>query len=163
MGHILEVYSGIVARDHYSLSSSSQRKNQISETKPNCEDIKGKVVSRIEYGVIYILIEFDDSDLSALISVGDNCINCVISNDHQNPITRFSSTSREDILLVFPSGMKREWKGKELFKSIVGERIALVPSDQYLFLYVKGGIDYVFDILIDAKSGGEPFLYLSEV
>lgn len=163
MKETLDVISGISAIAYSSLAeavkgSSSGSKDNLRESR---NKIKGKRVSDVNYTGDCIVIKFSDSEQMAFITIGDNRVNCNISTDKNYLRADRYSSFPESVNLRFGSDFTEEWNWEKVLLSLIGEYIALVPSDQYLFLYVKDGSDYMFDFLVDKNCKYNPFLYLS--
>ena len=164
MKQTLDVLSGIDAKAHSSFSSAVVKSKAASSdtSEHNLEKIRGMCAEKIIYGGECIIIIFENSNISAYITVGDNRVKCRLLSDHNHTSVSLNTEIPEIVELRFPSGRTAQWNRRRLFDSLVGKQIALVSSDQYLFLYVKNGADYMFDFLIERNQKCRPFLYLSE-
>ena len=154
----MNVESGINPNTHSSIDAAvAASKSDLQ----NYDEIRGKRVIGIDYAQSTIKIIFEDTDFLAIIRIGNNRIDCTITQEALDNLSSSVPKMPDQIELDF-SGTVVEWNRARFFDQFIGEIIALSPSDQYLFLFVKGGADYMCDYLIEKNNACEPFLYLSE-
>lgn len=154
----LNVESGISPTEHSSFDAaiaSSKRDLQYYE------EIKGKRVVKIEYTPSVIKISFENTDFLAIIEIANNRIDCTIIQEIPDHLSSATPAIPDQIKLDF-SGTIVDWDRTRFFDQFIGKIIAISPSDQYLFVFVKGGAEYMCDYLIEKNNAYEPFLYLSE-
>ena len=154
----LNVESGISPTEHSSFDAA------IASSKHDLqyyEEVKGKRVVKIEYTPSVIKISFENTDFLAIIEIADNRIDCTITQEIAAHLSTATPTIPDHIRLDF-SGTIVEWDRVRFFDQFIGKIIALSPGDQYLFVFVKEGADYMCDYLIEKNNAYEPFLYLSE-
>jgi len=154
----LHVESGISPVSHSSMEAAIAASRRDLK---NYNEIKGKRVTRIDYAFSTIRIYFENTDFLAIIEIADNRIDCIITQENPDTLSSAAPTLPDQIKLDF-SGTVVDWDRVRFFDQFIGEIVALSPSDQYLFLFVKGGAEYMFDYLIEKNNNCAPFLYLSE-
>ena len=158
MNRKLNVKSGISPTGHSSIDAaiaSSKRELQ------NYKEIKGKRVVEIDYSPSAIKISFENTDFLAIIEIADNRIDCTIIQEIPDHLSSATPAIPDQIKLDF-LGTIVDWDRTRFFDQFIGKIIAISPSDQYLFVFVKGGAEYMCDYLIEKNNAYEPFLYLSE-
>ena len=154
----LKVKSGITANAYSSFEEAVASSKKELE---NYDEIRGNRVTNIEYASSAIAISFENTDFVAVISINDNRIDCNITKEIPDSLSATGATIPDQVKLDC-SGVIVDWNRELFFAHFVGKIIALSPSDQYLFLFVKGGADYMCQYLIDENKIYAPFLYLSE-
>jgi hypothetical protein len=90
------------------------------------------------------------------ISAGKQVIEWDVVSVRPNDI---GEIKEQNVYFEFKNGKKIFWDWKMILDSFVGNQIAISPSDQFLFIFPRGGDEYMFDELVD--NLGNRFLYLS--
>ena len=137
-------------------TTASAQKNILSKSK--CESIKGKTFLDYKFNGASLSIHLDNEKY-LLVSIGDKAIEWdVVSNE----VDIQGQIKGEDVFFEFPNGDKELWNWERILNGFVGKKIAISPSDQFLFIYALGESEYMFDILIDSENLKNKFLFISE-
>jgi len=127
----------------------------------NYEQIKGKRVSGTQYSSDTLTLLFDDTNYVVNLTIANNRIDCDISQDRKTT----PSNSKHQIPGVLDldfSGTSVTWNRELILNNFIGHVIALAPSEQYMFLYVKDVGDYMCSFLVAENENYSPFIYFSE-
>lgn len=78
------------------------------------------------------------------------------------PENRPSSYPPEDLTLSFSDGEEVEWGWKTILDGFIGKQTAVSPSDQCLFIFNRGGPEYMISVLLEAENPDKQMLFISE-
>lgn len=106
--------------------------------------IHGKTVVDYQFGESTLVIKFPN-ELYLLISTGEEAVSRDVLSVGPSPTVPVSC---QGILFEFPSGEKVLWSWKTILDNFIGKQIAISPSDQYLFIFARGGPEYIFDVFL---------------
>ncbi len=145
----IEVKHYISASEYNSLSDSVLACKEKNKSKiDKLGQINGRFVLSYQYNYDSVYLHLDNS-IIVKIWVSDGRIEWDISNDTLSPSEPLLDIV--DFQFCFSDGRILEWTlGKNLAK-FVNKQIVLAPSEQYLFMYTKDRIEYIFDSLVDLK------------
>lgn len=121
--------------------------------------IGGGFVVAYELGGDSLVLSFD-SGWYLVVSAGDNRVDWDVVS--VKPAIK-EDVREENIYLLHPSGEIVLWEQRSFLEKLLGKQVAISPSDQYLFFFVRDEADYVFDFFINVDFPCERFLFLSEV
>ena len=159
MEKLIRVTQAFLANEYNSLleaTTSSANKNILNKSK--CEMVSGNTVLNYKFNGVSLSIHLDNGKY-LIVSLGDQLIEWdVVSNE----IDMQGQINDHNIYFEFSNGDKVQWDWKIILDGFVGKRIAISPSDQFLFIYALGEKEYMFDALMDRENLIDKFLYITE-
>lgn len=153
MSLVIKVEPAILPKSHRSFSSAIKR-----ASKPEVKSINGQVVLGYQFDGSKLLLLLNN-DVVVRISIGNNAIDW--RSNKGSCLERL--TAPENVVFEFPGGEIFPWEWKECFDSFVGKKIALSPSEQFLFLSCEDKREYMFNAVVSISDASTKFLYLSEM
>ncbi|MEO1247933.1 MAG: hypothetical protein AAFX56_19815 [Pseudomonadota bacterium] len=104
-----------------------------------------------------LVCEFQNG-LNLTVSCGDNKIDWFISKAKPAlAAARIGPTEFE-----LPGGTRTVWMLTSILDRFLGERVAVFPSEQLLFLYGQDSPEYMFDFYTDTAATNIRYLVLAE-
>jgi len=133
--------------------------SDIKPKKSKVELINGKVVTAYKFNGTVLVICFEN-DNYLVVSIGEKRVNWNVASTKPNIGTQLDECK---VFFQYPNGDKTLWNWKNILDGFIGKQIAISPSEQSLFIFTRGGDEYLFDVLIDVENNNSHFLNLSEV
>lgn len=151
MHRIIEVKQCFYPKEYNSLSEAVEAATK----KSTAELINGKIVLDYQFNGDSIIISFDNGKYLTIRS-GEKSIEWDVVSI--KPIIK-KKIIEQNIYFDFENGDRVFWDWKMILDGFVGKKIAISPSDQFLFIFTQGGEEYMFDVLVDNVNN--KFLFLS--
>jgi hypothetical protein len=159
MNKVVQVTHGIIAREYNSLSEAVLSAEKCTQSfKNKCNLINGKTVVDYQFDGSALVIKLDN-ELYLLISTGEMTVFWDVFSIRPSINVPVGC---QGIEFEFPSGEKVLWNWKIILDNFVGKQIAISPSDQYLFIFTRGGPEYMFDVFWDKEDANVKYLFISE-
>ena len=154
MSKIVKVNFGIMPIAHDSFASATQGSN-----RQELALINGQILVAYEFNGHALVLQLDNTAY-CYISIGANCITWLVGDSF-----RLSDKSNPplDITFEYPTGETQAWDWKITLDELIGKKIALSPSDQFLFLYSEDKKEYIFDYVESVIDPAMKYLYISDV
>jgi len=156
---LIKVTQGFLANEFNSLleaTTASVNKNILNKSK--CKMVNGNTVLDYKFNGFSLSVHLDNG-MFLLVSLGDQSIEWDVVSDE---IDMQGLIIDHDIYFEFSNGDKVMWDWKKILDGFVGKKIAISPSDQFLFIYALGEKEYMFDVLMDRENLIDKYLYISE-
>lgn len=138
-----------------SISTAEHKKNDSSKAW----EINGKIVNNYWFNDNLLIIEFNNNKF-LIISPGARAVTWDVLEE-KPPIE--NCIDELDLFFEIPGGEVLGSSWKLILDSFIGRQVAISPSDQYLFIFSRGGPEYKIDILFDVQKPEDKFLFISEV
>ena len=155
MDRVIQVTQCFYPKEYKSLSEAIEVATLKKSEKSKSELINGKIVVGYQFNGESIIISFDNRKYLT-ISSGKKSIEWDVVSIRPK-ITK--KAIEQNIYFDFENGDRVFWDWKMILDSFVGKKIAISPSDQFLFIFTQGGEEYMFDVLVD--NFNNKFLFLS--
>ena len=159
MDKIIQVEEGI-SDNEYDLMLEAVEAAKVKENlyKTKLDLINGKILKSYQFGGNALVLCFSD-DLYAVILPDQNSIylDVVFDNPKINNIS-----AEQNIYLELSCGLKILWDWKNVLDSFVGKQVAISPSDQVLFIFYRGGDEYLITFYVEKDNPKKQFLTISE-
>lgn len=153
MTRVVKVKPAILPKAHGSFASAVKETSRYEMKSINGQALLGY---QFDGSKLFFLL---NNDVVVRISIGNNAIDW--SSARGTNLERL--TPPENIVFEFPGGEIYPWRWEECFDSILGKKIALSPSEQFLFLSCENNREYIFNAVVSMSDESARFLYLSEV
>jgi hypothetical protein len=105
-----------------------------------------------------LVLQFADA-LFAVIFPGQNLIELEVA---LHPPKLDSCLYEQDINFELPSGTRILWGWKTILDNFVGNEIAISPSDQELFIFTRGGDEYLITSYKEESNQNNLYLSVSQ-
>lgn len=154
MSELIKVRFGILAITHDSFERAIQ-----GASRQELVVVNGQILVEYEFNGHDLVLRLDNNKC-CYISIGDNCITCSVGDNF-----RLSEKSNlpTDAIFEYPSGENQEWDWKIKLEGLIGKKIALSPSDQFLFLHSEDRKEYIFNCVESIMDPSMKYLYISDV
>ncbi|WP_428241560.1 hypothetical protein [Gynuella sp.] len=130
---------------------------QVSNLQKKLDHINGKTA--IEYGFDGITLKlYFDSQFTLRVSIADK----LIKWDVEKTINLEASRLDQNYTFIFPNGEKFKWGWDAVFSKFIGKQVAISTSDQYLFIFYRGGPEFMFSSLVNSENDTDHYLFLAE-
>ncbi|OHX38157.1 hypothetical protein BJL95_23400 [Methylomonas sp. LWB] len=122
--------------------------------------INGRIVESYQFNGELLVIGFDNGKFLTIYpeenKIGWNVVSewPMVTGKYENEY--------ENIYFKFPGGEEVLWNWKDILDSFVGKQVAISVSDQFLFIFTRDGVEYMFDVLLDVNNKNSRFLFLSQ-
>jgi len=155
MTNPIRVKSLFSAAEYNSLADAS---DAAKESANGCEKINGRIVTGYRFNGNLLAIEFDNG-FYLVVSPGSSSIKWDIVADKPQIDGQLDDY---EIQFEFAKIGKLIWDWKNILDRFVGKQTFISPSDQYLFIYTKGGKEYMFSSLVNRDAPNYTYLFFSE-
>ncbi|MCL1036274.1 hypothetical protein L2750_03805 [Shewanella submarina] len=137
------------------------------ESVSSVDSVKEKILEKIN-GEVLISFEFNGEALSLQfknelflnVKVGLDAIEWQVS---EIPDVTTSLSEQSNILFQFENDVRIEWDILNILEGFIGKQVAVSPSDQLLFIFTKGGVEYMFSSACEMGGRKKSYLCLGEV
>lgn len=154
----IETVPYLLTTKYSSISEAVSGVRCIEKDTNKLENINGKIVTGYRFNGHSLIFSFDNNSYLK-VSIGNSSIDWDVVFEEPLMI----SENLDDAILFKTNGVEDFlWEWKNLLNSFIGKQIAISPSDQYLFLFVRGIGDYMFNACANKANLKEVFLYISE-
>ena len=68
----------------------------------------------------------------------------------------------EQVTFQFPDRSAMDWSWKTILDGFIGRQAAISPSEQWVFIFYRGGVEYMINVLQDASDRQRSYLLISE-
>jgi len=150
----IKVRPGILAKEHDSFFSAI-----IEQQKESLNLVNGRAVNAYKYNGDQLVLCLD-SGVFILIFAEKDFISWKVIDE--SPSLGGRDFPR-NITFEFPNGDEYLWRWEVEFNQFVGKKIAISPSEQFLFLYSENKREYIFNVLEDCFDAATKYLYISPV
>lgn len=159
MDKIIRVVEGFCDNEYDLMAEAVAAANVKAKLyKTKLDLINGKILKSYQFGGNVLVLCFSD-DLYAVISSDQNSIYLdVISDDPK--IDNISA--EQHVYLELPCGLKMLWDWKNILDGFIGKQVAISPSDQVLFIFYRGGAEYLITFYVEKDNPKKQFLAISE-
>ncbi|MDE1461027.1 hypothetical protein [Spartinivicinus poritis] len=159
MKKVIQVTQKIRANEYNSLSEATAASDRESIDKNKASLINGKVVVNYQFDGLNLILEFNNGNYLKVFAG----INSVEWDVLLTKPTISDLNLQSNISFEFPSGDQVFWNWKAIFNSFIGKQVAISPSDQFLFIFSRGGKEYIFNHLVNKNDPDDHYLYIGEV
>lgn len=140
MDKIIRVVSGICDIEYDSFTeaiAASKQRAGLLRTKLNL--INGKVLREYQFNGSRLILHLSN-EVYAVIFPSQNlvCLDVVLYEPELDSLLNEQKT-----YLELPGGTRMLWNWKKILDNFIGKEIVISPSDQVLFIFFKGGDEFL--------------------
>lgn len=123
-----------------------------------CELINGKVLIDYEFCGDFLTLCFENNKY-LIVSPGGRSINWDIVTI--KPTNKYAIKNQKTYL-VYRNAGKVIWDWKNVLDGFVGKKVAISPSDQYLFIFSRDRVEYMITYVVDKNNPENKLLTINE-
>ncbi len=158
MEKVVKIRSGFKCIEHSSIHEAINLAKIISDPrKSECGLINKQVVTGYQFDGIFLVISFENN-LHLTVSPSEDRIKWNVVTEKPN----IGTVPLEKVYFELSSGVKFLWNWQSILNNFVGKQIIIAPSDQYLFIYRKDGIEFMFSYYVNTENSDDQYLSISE-
>ena len=160
MEKVVKIRSGFTRRiEHSSFSAAVTSSKSINDTrKSELELINKQVVTGYQFDGRLLVLSYENN-LHLIISPTEELIEWKIVSK----IPEIGKVTKGTIYFELSSEIRFLWNWREILDNFIGKQIIIAPSDQYLFIYEKNGVEFMFSYYINTEDADEQYLSIGEV
>lgn len=159
MVQLIQAENAFTLKEYVSFSNAvdAAKKTEVVNAE-KLEMINGKIVKDYIFRKNFLYLHFD-SGVYLTVSIGEEAMLWdVVSTKPEVSESVFVP----DICFEFSSGSQVSWNWKEILNSFIGKQAVISPSDQLLFIFYRGGAEYLIDVWANKKDPSDRYLVVSE-
>lgn len=120
--------------------------------------ISGRVAENYKFYESFLSIKFSNGKYLSVFP-GPNRVDWKISD---NEWIFDGDISNDNLILEFSSEERINWRWKSVLDDFMGKQVAVSPSDQLLFIFYRGGVEFVISVVEELDSPFKQILFISE-
>ncbi|MCG8486488.1 MAG: hypothetical protein MI756_03385 [Chromatiales bacterium] len=161
MSRVIKVSHGFSPNAYASISEAVSVTTIVpASEKIKCESINGHLVLGYQFNGSCLVVSFDNGKY-LVVFPGKEKIEWDVVTDKPTFNEQIHSEN-SDIIFELPSGNHFSWDWEKILDTFVGRQVAISPSDQFLFIFYRGGAEYIFTSLLDKEDINRQYLLISE-
>lgn len=158
MEKVVKIRSGFRCIEHSSFTEAiKSAKIESDARKSELELITNQVVTGYQFDGVLLVISFGNNQ-HLTVSPGEDLIKWKVVSEK----TEVDTVTHGTTYFELSNGDRFLWNWKEILDSFVGKQIIIAPSDQYLFIYEKNGIEFMFSYYVNVDNFEEQYLSIGE-